>query len=162
MNSDTTIQNGGCFPSKTKGIRNLLNTFLVPLAMSDVAVFHAILCSAGLALEKRRAYSKGRSNLLVHRHMENQMIPPHFLHKTEAIRLINERLQDPIESSSDGTLTAVLYMAQYEVRCDPSISPMFLTEILGRQTLQKDSQLREFSAFIPIPYEILKNVYRLA
>jgi hypothetical protein len=36
-------------------------------------------------------------------------------HKTEAIRIINERLNDPILCTSDETILAVSHLAGYEV-----------------------------------------------
>lgn len=36
-------------------------------------------------------------------------------HRTEAIRIVNERLQSPLQALSDGTIATVANMAVYEV-----------------------------------------------
>ena len=83
-----------------------------PYAISDPAVLHATLCC-----------SAAHYTLLGG---GNGCIPlEYYYHKGEAIRLINERLGDPVRRTSDGTLAAIACLASLEVSNTARKSPMF-------------------------------------
>ena len=52
-------------------------------------------------------------------------------HRTEAIRIVNERLQDPLQALSDGTIAAVANMAVYEVGTLCFVSQNLADEMLS-------------------------------
>ena len=47
--------------------------------------------------------------------LQNTIPPEFYLHKGQAIRLIQERLEDPQERVEDGTLAAIACLAAFEV-----------------------------------------------
>lgn len=71
----------------------------LPLAMTDAALFHSILCGSALHLE---LHTGKRESLQIFKHMR------------EAVHLISTRLQDPGFELSDGTMIAVAHLAEFE------------------------------------------------
>ncbi|TAQ84493.1 hypothetical protein B7494_g7186 [Chlorociboria aeruginascens] len=71
----------------------------LPLAMTDPALFHSILCGSALFQD----LLTGRKQSL-----------ERFKHMKEAVHLLNTRLQDPNCQVSDGTIVTVAHLAEYE------------------------------------------------
>jgi hypothetical protein len=71
----------------------------LPLAMTDTALFHALLCGTALYRDAR----EGRRNS-----------PEKCRHMTEAVSLLSTRLQDRRLELSDSTLVAVAHLADFE------------------------------------------------
>jgi hypothetical protein len=74
---------------------------LLPLALTDAALFHSLLCGSALWMDLRT----GRSESL-----------EKYKHMKEAIHLLSTRLKDPgPEIFSDSTILAVAHLATFEV-----------------------------------------------
>lgn len=71
----------------------------LPLAMTDPALFHGILCGSALYL-----------NLITGRES-----PVMFKHMQESVHLISTRLQNLTSELSDSTLVTVAHLADFEV-----------------------------------------------
>jgi hypothetical protein len=79
----------------------------LPAAMSDPAAFHQILSNIALSI----SIVRGQGVIL-----DN---PVSVAHNSLAVRTVNNRLSDPVEGISDGTMTSVLGMTCHSVstRC---------------------------------------------
>lgn len=71
----------------------------LPLAMTDAALFHSILCGTALYRDLR---TRGRESVEKVNHMK------------EAVQLLSARLQDPEPELSDSTILAVAHLAEFE------------------------------------------------
>jgi len=80
----------------------------LPLAMTDAALFHALLCGTALY---RDAVQGIRDS------------PEKCRHMTEAVHLLSARLQEPEPELSDSTLIAVSHLADFEVRLLVFVKP---------------------------------------
>ncbi|KAE9365192.1 hypothetical protein N431DRAFT_488401 [Stipitochalara longipes BDJ] len=94
---------------------NPLRTKVLSLVTQDTALYHIILANSGLDMMIWRGEQffdpMTRSNV------RGREIGTVFCtkHKMEAIRIINERLNDPLLSTSDETILAVSHLAGYEM-----------------------------------------------
>jgi hypothetical protein len=79
-----------------------LSATLIPLARSNEAVLHGLLCVAG----SRVTVESGR-----HAPREWEII-----HRGEAIRLITVGLSDSIQAISDEMVTTIILICSYDVR----------------------------------------------
>lgn len=106
---------GGFLPLGKFVPTNPLRTNVLPLTNSDTALFHIILAHGGMDMMTWRGeqFFDPRSRS----HIRGRTLGTMFCmkHKLEAIRIINERLKDPILSTSDETILAVSHLASYEV-----------------------------------------------
>lgn len=73
---------------------------LLSLAIHDEALFHACISQYAASFYLRQRAGDPVESVT---------------HRTEAIRIVNERLGDPIKRLSDGTIAAVANIAIYEV-----------------------------------------------
>lgn len=71
----------------------------LPLAMTDAALFHSILCGSALIL----GLSAGRRESV-----------EQVKHMKEAVHLLSAKLQDPNSELSDSTIAAVAHLADFE------------------------------------------------
>ena len=85
---------------------------LFSLAVHDAALFHTFMSHYVASYNLR--FSTGDPT-------------ESMQHRTEAIRIVNERLQHPSQAVSDGTIAAVANMAVYEV--SGSLGSIFLKKI---------------------------------
>jgi hypothetical protein len=84
----------------------------MPLALSDVAVMHALMCLSGVQYTSICAQNPKLSKY----DSEKRAMPPlYLLHKRQALLAIQKRLKDPSEAESDGTVAAITLLAGYEV-----------------------------------------------
>jgi hypothetical protein len=89
------------YPKQHSNQQSLFET-----AMSDAALFHAILCSSSLYLDIASGNSESYYSII---------------HKTEAIHLVNTQLQDS-SKVSDATIGTVDFLAVLEIyHCSDSI-----------------------------------------
>jgi Fungal specific transcription factor domain len=73
-----------------------------PLAMTDAALFHALLCGSALYVDLMTGTT---DSIEQSRHMK------------EAVHLLSTRLQDTGAEISDGTMVAVAHLADFAVDC---------------------------------------------
>jgi len=115
MPQDGAAIAGGLLPLGKFVPANPLRTRVLSLVTEDTALYHVILANGSLDMMTWRGEqffdSKTRSNV------RGRELGTVFCmkHKTEAIRIINERLSDPSLSVSDETILAVSHLAAYEV-----------------------------------------------
>jgi hypothetical protein len=106
---------GGLLPLGKFVPTNPLRTKVLSLVTQDTALFHAILANAGLDMMTWRG--EQFFDPLTRSNVRGRELGTVFCakHKMEAIRIINERLNDPLLSTSDETILAVSHLASYEV-----------------------------------------------
>jgi hypothetical protein len=106
---------GGLLPLGKFVPTNPLRTKVLFLVTRDTALFHTILANAGLDM----MIWQGEQffDPLTRSNVRGRELGTAFCtrHKMEAIRIINERLNDPLQSTSDETILAVSHLAGYEV-----------------------------------------------
>ena len=108
---DLTVLVHAWFPKEAGHTEASSQHGLFELAMSDAALFHAIMCSSSLCLDI--AYGRSESSHSI-------------IHKIEAIRLINVRLK--VKSAiSDATIGAVCFLAIIEVHA--SLCPCLIESL---------------------------------
>jgi hypothetical protein len=99
LSTDISITSEGAKTSKVGSGQDLAVKCYLPLAMTDAALFHALLCGSALFFDI--ATGRGES-------------PERFRHMTEAVHLLSARLQDPRSELSDSTIVAVAHLADFE------------------------------------------------
>ena len=113
---DVKVQGPGLIPLEANELSNPMLTLLLPLALSDAAVMHALLCLSGI--QYMAIHARNRRDIDVPKVQEkNVKAPPlYLLHKSHALVAIQKRLNDPTQAVSDGTIAAITLLAGYEVR----------------------------------------------
>lgn len=91
------------FPWQPASDVNPTTAYYVPLVWTDEVLFHAIL---ELSASRMMHYSSTRSGI----------VAPYRI-MGECIRLLAERVQDPVLGISDQTISAVATLASLEVCC---------------------------------------------
>lgn len=115
MLQDGSAIAGGLLPMGKFVSTNPLRTRVLSLVTQDTALYHIILAHGALDMMTWRGEQffdpTTRSN------GRGRQLGTVFCmkHKTEAIRIITERLSDPSLSVSDQTILAVSHLAAYEV-----------------------------------------------
>jgi hypothetical protein len=106
---------GGLLPLGKFVPTNPLRTRVLSLVTQDTALFHTILAQGGLDMMTWRG--EPFFDPLTRSAARGRELGTVFClkHKTEAIRIINERINDPILCTSDETILAVSHLAGYEV-----------------------------------------------
>jgi hypothetical protein len=106
---------GGLLPLGKFVPTNPLRTRVLSLVTQDTALFHTILAQGGLDMMTWRGepfFDPSTRSAARGRELGTVFC---LKHKTEAIRIINERINDPILCTSDETILAVSHLAGYEV-----------------------------------------------
>jgi len=106
---------GGLLPLGKFVPTNPLRTRVLSLVTQDTALFHTILAQGGMDMMTWRG--EPFFDPLTRSAARGRELGTVFClkHKTEAIRIINERINDPILCTSDETILAVSHLAGYEV-----------------------------------------------
>lgn len=117
--TDVKVQGPGLIPLEANELSNPMLTLLLPLALSDPAVMHALLCVSGIQYTAIRARSN--TELVKAEGMGTKHTPLYLLHKRHALVAIQKRLNDPELAVSDGTIAAIALLAGYEVRSFPDL-----------------------------------------
>ncbi|KAI9737859.1 MAG: hypothetical protein M1834_009229 [Cirrosporium novae-zelandiae] len=99
-----------------------------PLAMTDAALFHAILCGSALYMD-----------LLMGRRESLEKVK----HMKEVVHLLSTRLRDPGSELSDSTIVAVAHLAEFEASTSVR---NFANWSLHMDGLHKMVQIRGFAA----------------
>jgi hypothetical protein len=112
---DGTSVAGAFLPLGRDVPTNPLRTKVLPLVVSDFAVFHIIVATAAMHLmvwggARHFDVAGGSLNRGVER--GNLFC---LRHKLEGIRAINERLRDPEKCASDEIIIALCHLAEFEV-----------------------------------------------
>jgi Fungal specific transcription factor domain len=84
-----------------KKATNPLAEVLVPLALTNEAMFHSLLAFASSLLDAHSGYKTGSTTTL--------------LHRIHAMRLINESLNDPHRATSDTVLASICFVSATDV-----------------------------------------------
>lgn len=106
---------GGLLPLGKFVPTNPLRTRVLSLVTQDTALFHTILAQGGLDMMTWRGepfFDPSTRSAARGRELGTVFC---LKHKTEAIRIINERLNVPILCTSDETILAVSHLAGYEM-----------------------------------------------
>jgi hypothetical protein len=96
---DLSLTSNLAKPSQLDCGQDLAGQGWLPLAMTDAALFHSILCGSALYMD----LLTGRRESL-----------EKFKHMKEAVHLLSTRLQDPGSELSDSTIVAVAHLAEFE------------------------------------------------
>jgi Fungal specific transcription factor domain len=104
-------------PLEANELSNPMLTLLLPLALSDTAVMHALLCLSGIQYTAIRTRTTQGTDALKTEEKDLKSPPLYLLHKRHALVAIQKRLNDPAQATSDGTIAAITLLAGYEVRC---------------------------------------------
>jgi hypothetical protein len=106
---------GWAFAPINKSITsNPLGRNILPLAVRDAALFHAILADSAQDMLVRQGDIFDQEHSSVVQGSKYGSI--FFMrHKIEGIRIINEKLGDPIQSVSDESIIAICHLSGLEV-----------------------------------------------
>ncbi|KAF4632435.1 hypothetical protein G7Y89_g5703 [Cudoniella acicularis] len=125
-------------PQDIHGAKFLTPQGWLPLAVTDAALFHCLLCGAAL----HRDVTIGKPESIAR-----------FKHLKEAVHLINTQLQDPGKQISDSTIVSVAHLADYGCMADNYAE--WKIHING---LQRMVQLR--GGFKALSQDLQSKIYR--
>lgn len=126
--SDGAAIANGFLPLGNFSATSPLRTQVLPLTNRDTALFHVILAHAGMDMMTWRG--EQFFDPLTNSHERGRTLGTAFceMHKLEAIRIINDRLNDPVLATSDETILVVSHLACYEVRLQSHSRRTLLTK----------------------------------
>lgn len=79
---------------------------MLPVGLTDAAAFHQVLANLTVQLDEHRA-----QGFEVVEYEKKEVLA----HHTAALALVHNRLQDPQEATSDGTIATVMALTCYSV-----------------------------------------------
>jgi hypothetical protein len=114
--TDVKVQGTGLIPLEANELSNPMLTLLLPLALCDTAVMHALLCLSGIQYLAIRARNHRYIDVPKDEEKDVKAPPLYPLHKRHTLVAIQKRLNDPTQAASDGTIAAITLVVGYEVR----------------------------------------------